>query len=49
MIKKILASNAVYTCIDHNHQNLKDYFRILNDVFKKLKNVKMMKKIFLIS
>ena len=49
MLKKILASNAVYTCIDHNHQNLKDYFSILDDVLKKLKNVRMMKKIFLIS
>ena len=35
--KKILASNVVYTCIDHSDQNLNKYFEILNDVFKKIK------------
>ena len=35
--KKILASNAIYTCIDHNDQNLKDYFSILESVFVKIK------------
>ena len=35
--KKILASNVVYTCIDHSDKNLKKYFEILNDIFKKIK------------
>ncbi len=35
--KKILASNVVYSCIDHNDKTLEPYYNILNDIFKKIK------------
>ena len=38
MVKKgILASNTIYTCISHGGKDLRNYFDILNDIFKSIK------------
>ena len=34
--KKILASNVIYTCIDHNEKILEGYFDNLDGIFKKI-------------
>ncbi len=35
--KKILASNVIYTCIDHNKKTLENYYDTLDEIFKKIK------------
>jgi glutamate-1-semialdehyde 2,1-aminomutase len=35
--KRILASNTVYTCISHGNKDLRNYFDILNNIFKNIK------------
>ena len=45
MLKKILASNVIYTCIDHNKKTLENYYDTLDEIFKKIKNVKMVRKL----
>ena len=35
--KKIIASNIVYTCINHTEKILDDYFDNLNNIFKMIK------------
>jgi hypothetical protein len=35
--KRILASNTVYTCISHGDKDLKNYYDILNNIFKNIK------------
>ena len=35
--KRILASNTVYTCISHDDKGLKNYYDILNNIFKNIK------------
>ena len=35
--RKILASNVVYTCIDHNKKTLENYYDTLDEIFKKIK------------
>ena len=34
--KKILATNTVYTCIDHDKKVLENYFENLNDIIHKI-------------
>ena len=36
-LKKILASNVIYTCIDHNKKTLENYYDTLDEIFKKIK------------
>ena len=38
MVKRgILASNTVYTCISHDDKELRNYYDILNNIFKDIK------------
>ena len=43
-LKRILASNTVYTCISHDDKGLKNYYDILNNIFKNIKDVRMKEK-----
>ena len=36
MLEKILATNTVYTCIDHDKKVLENYFENLNDIIHKI-------------
>ena len=35
--KKMLASNVIYTCIEHNKKTLENYYDTLDEIFKKIK------------